>query len=154
VRVLFVGESPPASGRLFYAANSGLYRAMHEAFAEAFPPLASRDFLPAFCDLSCLLVDLCERPVDRLPPAARRKARTAAEPRLARDLVALDPIALVTVMRAIEPHVARAIEAAGCKAEHLALPYPGRWVRSKSAFIAELRPTLRRWRRARVLDSP
>jgi hypothetical protein len=27
VRILFVGESPPASGRFFYQADSGLYRA-------------------------------------------------------------------------------------------------------------------------------
>jgi hypothetical protein len=32
IRVLLVGESPPASGRYFYVANSGLYRAIRDTF--------------------------------------------------------------------------------------------------------------------------
>jgi hypothetical protein len=31
VRLLFIGESPPASGRFFYRRNSGLYLAEHPA---------------------------------------------------------------------------------------------------------------------------
>ena len=37
VIILFVGEAPPASGRFFYQADSGLYRAIREAFVKAFP---------------------------------------------------------------------------------------------------------------------
>ena len=32
VRLLFIGESPPASGRFFYHGDSGLYRAIREVF--------------------------------------------------------------------------------------------------------------------------
>jgi hypothetical protein len=32
VRILFVGEAPPASGRFFYQADSGLYRAVRDTF--------------------------------------------------------------------------------------------------------------------------
>jgi len=45
VGVLFVGEAPPDSGRFFYQADSGLYRAIREAFIEAFPVLRERSFL-------------------------------------------------------------------------------------------------------------
>ena len=37
VRVLFVGEAPPASGAFFYRRDSGLYRALSTTFEEAFP---------------------------------------------------------------------------------------------------------------------
>jgi len=37
VRLLFVGEAPPASGLFFYRADSGLYRAIRSAFVSAFP---------------------------------------------------------------------------------------------------------------------
>jgi hypothetical protein len=32
IRLLFIGESPPASGRFFYRQDSGLYRAIRDAF--------------------------------------------------------------------------------------------------------------------------
>jgi hypothetical protein len=61
VRVLVIGESPPASGRSFYAANSGLYRAMHAVF-ENDRCDDSPAFLEAFRDAGWLLVDLCPHP--------------------------------------------------------------------------------------------
>ena len=42
VRILFVGKSPPASGRFFYQADSGLYRAVREAFVAAIAPPGNR----------------------------------------------------------------------------------------------------------------
>ena len=41
--MLFVGESP-ASGRFFYRADSGLYRAIRQTFLSAFPDLKDADF--------------------------------------------------------------------------------------------------------------
>ena len=60
VQILFVGESPPASGRFFYQADSGLYRAVKETFLTAIAPLAKNDFLDSFRSLGCYLVDLAE----------------------------------------------------------------------------------------------
>jgi hypothetical protein len=37
IRILFVGEAPPASGRFFYSANSGLYRAMRDVLKHSIP---------------------------------------------------------------------------------------------------------------------
>ena len=60
VRLLFVGEAPPASGLFFYRADSGLYRAIRSAFVTAFPALRSEDFLASFQALGCYLVDLSQ----------------------------------------------------------------------------------------------
>ena len=59
VRVLFVGESPPAAGSFFYAADSELYRATRDAFEAALPRFRNVDtFLKAFAESGCYLVDL------------------------------------------------------------------------------------------------
>jgi hypothetical protein len=89
VRVLFVGEAPPASGAFFYQRDSGLCRALSTAFEEAFPRLRGRDFVAEFRDLGCYLADLCGRPVDRLGPWELRKARGAHRRPLSRALGAL-----------------------------------------------------------------
>jgi hypothetical protein len=60
VRVLFVGESPPAGGTFFYAADSGLYRATRDAFYEAIPEARSGKFLERFAAYGCYLEDLCQ----------------------------------------------------------------------------------------------
>ena len=66
VNLLFVREAPPASGRFFYRCNSGLYRAIRGAFVAAFPTLHDLEFLESFQALGCYLVDLCDKPIDRL----------------------------------------------------------------------------------------
>jgi hypothetical protein len=147
-----VGESPPASGRHFYAANSALYRAVQDTFLSVCPPLRDRgDFRATFRDLGCGLTDLSAEPVDRLSPAERRAACRASEPRLASDLVALAPLAIVTVVRSIEPNVRRAISRADWEGEWLAIPYPGRWIRPRAEFVATLALALGRWTRSGVL---
>src|SRR4051812_24859212 len=82
VRVLFVGESPPASGRFFYRGDSGLYRAMREAFATLDPSLGDTNFLQAFQERGFYLVDLCAGPVDDLDAKSRRAACLGSEARM------------------------------------------------------------------------
>jgi hypothetical protein len=143
VRILFVGESPPASGRFFYQADSGLYRAIREALLKAFPDLRNADFLKSFRSLGCYLVDLCERPVDRLQPKARRKACSAGEPRLTKSLQALRPEIVIVVIRSIARNVQRSERQANWSGHHVELPYPGRWIRHRTAFVRQLVPILR-----------
>ena len=154
IRLLFVGESPPASGRHFYAGDSGLYRAIRESFLTAFPPWrAEPDFLSAFRTASCVLVDLCERPVDDLALGLRRARCRASEPRLTAEIAATQPRAIVTVVRSIEANVRRAVAVADWEGETLALPYPGRWSRARSTFTAALVPALVRWAESGLLGS-
>ncbi len=151
VRVLFVGEAPPASGAFFYRRDSGLYRALSTTFEEAFPRLRGRDFLAEFRGLGCFLVDLCGRPVDRLGPWERRKARRMGEARLAEIVRRLRPMAIVVLLRSIDENSARAERLAGWSGAHIVVPYPGRWVRWRARFREILVPTLRRWKRDDVL---
>jgi hypothetical protein len=144
VKVLFVGESPPASGRFFYQADSGLYRAIREGFITAFPILSGADLLKSFQAMGCYLVDLCGEPVDRLSAVERRQACVDAEARLARMLREFKPLILVTVVRSIAKNAARAQKKAGWSGSYVELPYPGRWNHLKTEFLESLVPLLRK----------
>jgi hypothetical protein len=144
VRMLFVGEAPPASGRFFYRQDSGLYRALRATFVKAFPALDSADFLASFRARGCYLVDLCAHPVDGLPSERRQKACADAEASLSRRLKQLRPKMIITVVRSIAPNVTRSKLRAGWKGVTVVLPYPGRWQHHRAAFSAALVPVLRR----------
>jgi len=138
VRILFVGESPPASGRFFYQADSGLYRAVRDTFLAAFPSLQKTRFLDSFRSRGCYLVDLCGEPVDKMTRQARRCACRAGEVPLARTILALRPRIMVTIVRSIRANVRRAQKRAGWSGLHLELPYPGRWYRHRMQFRRQL----------------
>jgi hypothetical protein len=144
VRILFVGESPPASGRFFYQADSGLYRAVRKTFLIAFPSLREGEFLDSFRALGCYLVDLCGEPVDKMTSDARRCARRFGEFRLARTIQALRPEIIITILLSIGENVRRAREHAAWSGPHLELPYPGRWHRARLQFSRKLVPLLRK----------
>lgn len=144
INLLFIGESPPASGRFFYARNSGLYRAVFEAFQTVHPVLAEPEFLNAFKSAGCYLVDLCPDPVDHLPMPVRRAARRASEPSLATQIQHLRPRQIVTTLRSIETHVQNAVDQADWTGPILTLPYPGRWQHHKAAFIDTLNPIIKK----------
>jgi hypothetical protein len=155
VRVLFVGEAPPASGRFFYQADSGLYRAIRDAFVSVFPDIGDEEFLQWFQTLGCYLVDLCGRPVDRLPRNRRTRARRDGEVRLARILKRLRPEIVITVVRSIAGNVRRSQQRANWLGARVELPYPGRWKRHRMAFGRELASALRKiYRRRRTKPAP
>jgi len=139
-----VGEAPPASGRFFYQADSGLYRAIREAFVEAFPALRGRHFLTSFRRMGCYLVDLCGGPVDHLNGGSRKKARREGETRLSVVLKQLCPEVVVTVVKSIAANVERSQARAGWSGLHMNLPYPGRWHHHRIAFIQALVLVLRK----------
>lgn len=143
VRVLFVGEAPPASGRFFYQGDSGLYRAIREAFVEAFPALRERHFLESFRRMGCYLVDLCRIPVDHWGSGRRKKARREGETRLSNALKQLRPEVVVTVVKSVADNVERSQTQARWSGLHRKLPYPGRWHHHRIAFFQTLVPLLR-----------
>ncbi|MGA8270081.1 MAG: hypothetical protein WB919_00880 [Candidatus Sulfotelmatobacter sp.] len=142
VRMLFVGESAPASGRFFYQADSGLYRAIRNTFVAALPNIKDADFLESFRALGCYLVDLCGVPVDRLNKKQRRKICAHGEVRLTQMLKQLRPEIVITVVRSIAANVRCAQQRANWKGTHLELPYPGRWQHHRVAFEKALIPVL------------
>src|SRR3954451_16652 len=127
VRALFVGESPPTSGRFFYRGDSGLYRAMREAFQTVDAAMGDEPFLTHFQSLGCYLVDLCAEPVDRLDTKSRRAACRAGQASLSRTIARFHPAMIVTVVRSIEDDVLNAAASADWNGRMMHLPYPGRW---------------------------
>jgi hypothetical protein len=126
VRLLFVGESPPAAGRFFYYGDSGLAVHTRQAFDAASMPTFDMDsFLAFFKARGCYLVDLCRVPVNSLPDAERAEAREAGVAELAETVAQLRPDAVIAVMKDIESLVIRAVAQAGVPATPVhAVPFP------------------------------
>ena len=108
VRLLFVGESPPASGRFFYNRDSGLYRAMLGAFHAMDHTISDDNVLDVFQKTGCYLTDVYRRPVDRLDLVARRDACSAGEKTLARRIRKLQPGIIISLVRSIKGNVENA----------------------------------------------
>jgi hypothetical protein len=142
VRLLFIGEAPPASGRFFYRCDSGLYRAIRDSFQAIVPSIPDADFLSAFRSAGCYLIDMCPSPVDKYDPRDRRAACLASESALSRLIKDLQPQSIATVVRSIRGNVERAAARAGWNGTLLDLPYPGRWSRHRDAFLKKLVPEL------------
>jgi hypothetical protein len=141
--MLFVGESPPASGRFFYSRDSGLYRALLDAFHLADKSIADENFLEAFRDAGCYLIDACLQPVDRMESSARRAACLDGESHLARSFRTFQPETIVSLVHSIRANVERAAERARWKGILVAVPYPGRWIQHRKVFLTSLVPHLR-----------
>jgi hypothetical protein len=142
IRILFIGEAPPASGRFFYSANSGLYRAMRDAFTAVNPRIDDKNFLRLFQASGCYLTDLYPKPVDHLDANSRHRARIAGEGILSEKLIRLRPEKIAPVLRAITNHVKNAALQANWRGEIIELPYPGRWHRHRVQFLEALEPIL------------
>ena len=125
VKLLFIGESPPASGRFFYCGDSGLYRAMRDVFRTLDPSISDATFLQTFRESGFYLVDLCPEPVDKLPPRLRRAACAVAEKPLARIIARVQPRMIATLVRSIEGNVTRALERGRWKARSSTCPIRG-----------------------------
>src|SRR6267154_2694748 len=146
IRVLFVGESLPAGGTFFYAANSNLFRAMASAFAEVFGRQvpSGEGFLELFQLTGCYLDDLCLEPVNQMGASDRRRARKACEKSLASRLVAHRPVAVVAVLMSLRPNVERSLALAGLVGVPVySLPFPAmghqqRFATKLGALLREL----------------
>ncbi len=142
VTLLFIGESPPASGRFFYRGDSGLYRAMRDTFRVVDPSIGDARFLAVFQALGCYLIDLCPEPIDHLEPRSRRAAGRASEESLSRAIAQLRPAMIATVVRSIEGNVTHAALRADWRGPFIHLPYPGRWSRFRNVFVDALAPVI------------
>jgi hypothetical protein len=152
IRVLFIGESPPAGGTFFYSANSKLYNATRESFQAAIPALRNEpDFLGAFKQLGCYVDDLCAEPVNNLElrDPKRIQARADGVEPLARRMKRWSPRVVVVVMKAIVGDADVALAVAGhSDVTREELPFPSRHYYQ---YRDELTPLVRSWRRRRIL---
>ena len=143
VRMLFVGESSPAAGTHFYRANSNLFRATQEAFALAFGESVpdGPGFLHDFRERGCWLVDLADRPVNRLAGRPRRDVVDAGVERLASLISETKPERIVVVKATIAAAVRQAAGRAAFTGEIVELPFPVRqW---RTAYLRQLARALR-----------
>jgi hypothetical protein len=158
IRVLFIGESPPAGGTFFYFAKSNLYSATREAFEAAIPALRREDdFLDAFQRLGCYVEDLSPVPVNHLrlddpvQRAERRRLRREGIKPLARRMKRWSPRVIVPVVLDMvrTGDIADMVRLAGHEAvTRLDLPFPGR---HRDRYVDELTPAVASWRRRRIL---
>ncbi len=146
VRVLLVGESPPAGGTFFYAANSRLFEYTRAAFRRAFDrcPCGDETFLRWFQAEGFYLDDLCLTPVNNLDRANRRQGWRAGIPRLASRITELKPEYVICVMEGIRPSVEAALRMSGVTAELHSLPFPAfgnqkKYVEGLTSILENLR---------------
>jgi len=78
IKVLFVGESPPKSGRFFYNRNSVLYCATFCAFSRIFR-IAEPEFLEFFQKSGCYLYDVLKVPGQEIKEVDKSTLNQAKE---------------------------------------------------------------------------
>ena len=126
IRLLLVGESPPASGRFFYirsAVTTYTARAFEAAHATTFAD--SEEFLHYFKACGCYLDDLSPTPVDNLGNAERESTLWASIDGLAERIHDLNPSVVAIALRKIENHVREAVRRSGRQPLIEVLPFAG-----------------------------
>ncbi|MDV2504483.1 MAG: hypothetical protein RX318_11095 [bacterium] len=149
IRVLFIGESPPAGGTFFYKADSNLFRYTQEAFSNVYDEKCGlgTDFLRFFKSIGCYLDDLCLEPINKLDKPTRLRKRSDAVPSLAERIRVANPRSIVVVMKAIMENVQEAIDITRIdRVPTYYLPFPAqsnqrKYVNSLIATIQRLRET-------------
>ena len=128
VRILFVGESPPASGRFFYFGSGILCSSTQRAFSQALGVTFATpsDFLDFFGEVGCFLEDLSHSPVDHLPPHRRTEELDLSVDSFAKRLQELTPELVIIFLKKIAPLVEKAAVKAGIPLGMVrVLPFPG-----------------------------
>lgn len=126
IDILLVGGSRPTGGSFFYAADSNLYYATHEAFQVALGPMPSgAQFLELLQRRGVWLYDLADAPVNRMRGRPRRAAVQARVAELADLLRTSQPRRVVAVKRDLDAPVRQALNDAGLGVDRLTvLPFP------------------------------
>lgn len=152
IKVLFIGESPPANETFFYKADSNLYRYTKEAFAIVYEGKcgSGTDFLRFFKSIGCYLDDLCLEPINKLDRPTRLRKRSDAVPSLAERIRVANPRSIVVVMKAIIENVQEAIDKARIdRISTYYLPFPAQGNQRK--YVNNLIATIQRLRETTIL---
>ncbi len=143
IRLLMIGESPPASGRFFYqksAMTTYTARAFEKAHGVSFKD--NSDFLEYFRACGCFLDDLSHIPVDNLPASKREGQLRASVPALSQRIRESEAPVIVVALKKIEQHVREAVKESHLRPKIITLPYPGHghqaeYIAGLAAIIAE-----------------
>ena len=126
IRFLFVGESPPASGRFFYD-KSGMTTNTARVFERVFD-ISFKDtpeFLDFFKVKGCYLDDISIIPVDNLTRLERNKVLIESLEDFSPRLTGYQPEVVVAILKSIETHVRRAMLMAKLTCPLYVPPFPG-----------------------------
>src|SRR5208283_5674029 len=102
IKILFVGESPPASGKFFYKGGAMTAFTLHafvRAYDCSFPN--QKEFLAAFKSFGCFLDDLSHSPVNCLKGKAREQVLQDNIDLLADRIRKAEPEVVIAVFRKI-----------------------------------------------------
>jgi hypothetical protein len=122
ITVLFVGESPPSNGGLFYCGDNDLLHHMRSAVGG---PSNDGDFLKSFMGRGWYLDDLVSMPIDNLPRLEREKRCRDARADLAARIAEYRPSGIVSLLRRIRDDIEIAAIMANSKACRYVLPFAG-----------------------------
>ena len=127
IKMLFIGESAPASGNFFYKIDNATKFTQH-AFEKAFNinyP-TTKKFLEEFRSLNCYLEDLCLKPINLMNNRKRKYFRERYVESLAERIKAASPQSIVVMLKSIEPYVRKAIAQSKLNdVREYYLPFPG-----------------------------
>jgi hypothetical protein len=142
IRLLLVGESPPASGRFFYVKSAmTTYTARAFEKAHGTPFSGEKDFLQYFKACGCYLNDLSHAPVDNLAKGQRDRHLKASIDALAQRIPVMNPDILVIALKRIEPYVREAVHRSGRQLKVFILPFAGNGHQTK--YVDQLSEILR-----------
>jgi len=130
IRLLFIGESPPASGEFFYDDSSSVMLRAHtmKAFSNVLGLSFSSDrqFLNCFKSTGCYLDDITDVPVDKVSAEDRRSKLDIALPRFVERLNDTAPDIIVIMLKRLREPVERAIKKSDlCNPDIFVTPFAG-----------------------------
>jgi hypothetical protein len=126
IKLLFIAESPPASGQFFYR-RSMMTTYTSRAFAQVFNRSfdSATDFLNFFQKKDCYLEDMTSTPVNKMSAVDREKTIEMGISQLTEKIRVYIPEAIVIMLRKIERYAKKAITSAGVTCPVYTLPFPG-----------------------------
>ena len=141
IRLLLVGESPPASKKFFYV-KSAMTKHTAQAFKKAHGASFrdDEDFLHYFKRCGCYLDDLCHNPVDDLSKPKREERLKASIDGLAQRIREMNPSVLAIALKRIERYVQVAVHRSGRQPRVFVLPFAGNGHQTK--YVDQLREIL------------
>lgn len=156
IKVLFIGESPPSSGKtFFYKADSLLFEYTHKAFSIVYEGKCGQgtSFLQFFKSIGCYLEDLCLRPVNKRDDTIRHQQRIAGIDPLSDRIGSTNPLAFVIVMKGIAEDVGKAMRKAGfTRTPTYVLTFPAYSNSRKEEYVIGLDLVIKELRAEGILD--
>ena len=112
IRLLLIGESPPANGQFFYVKSkmtSYTASAFEKAHNLKFSKKDQTQFLEHFKACGCYLDDVAHLPVDKFDASKREQVLAESVSELVVRLKLYRPEAIAIVLKKVEPHVRIAV---------------------------------------------